>query len=125
MQLLTEMTLPYIPLENPEFDKDPLHFIEAARRGHPWLAKIHEGYLIYSYKVIKDLNILDDKLRPYFDGAVDFYGAQDMAWGRWMRENIIALSGPKHTRIRNSIASAFTPGAINRYRTLMRERMST
>jgi cytochrome P450 len=123
-QLLTDMVLPLLPLERPEFDADPTPFLEVARSQHPWLAKFSEGYFVHGYEAVKDLSGLDDKLRPSFDGVVEYYGAKDTSWGRWMSEHIIAISGPKHTRIRNSIANAFSPRNVNRYRTLMRERVS-
>ncbi len=31
-----DMTLPHRPLEDPTFDMDPMPYIEAARRQHPW-----------------------------------------------------------------------------------------
>jgi cytochrome P450 len=123
MQLLNDLGLPHVPVNTPEFDRNPLPYIEAARRQHPWLAKINEGYFVHGYQAIKDFSIMDDKLAPSFDGIVEIYGAQGTEWGRWMQEHVIAISGPRHVRIRNSIAHAFTPGVINRFRPMMRARI--
>jgi cytochrome P450 len=124
MQLLTEMALPYLPADQPEFDRDPMPFVAAARRQHPWMAKFSEGYFVHGYQAVKDFSAMDDKLAPSYDGVAEFYGAQDTAWGEFMRENINAIGGERHTRIRNSIAHAFTPRAINQFRALMADRIS-
>jgi cytochrome P450 len=125
VQLLTDMELPHLPVEQAAFDADPTPFMTAARGGHPWLAKINVGYFVHGYQAVKDLSMMDDKLRPAFDGVVDYYGAKGTPWGNFMEDNIIAVSGAKHTRIRNSIANAFAPRNINRFRTLMRERVTS
>jgi cytochrome P450 len=123
MQLLSDVALPYLPVNTPEFDKDPMPYIHAARRQHPWLAKIDFGYLVHGYQAVKDFSIMDENLSPSFDGIVDIYGAQGTEWGRWMQEQVLAVSGPKHKRIRGSIAHAFTPAVVNRFRSLMRSRI--
>jgi cytochrome P450 len=124
MQLISDLALPHLPVETPAFDEDPTPFLKAARVEHPWLAKVSQGYFVHGFQAVKDLNSMDDKLRPAFDGVVAYYGAEDTAWGRWMMEHIIAIWGPKHARIRSSIAGAFTPRNVNRFRGLMRERIS-
>jgi cytochrome P450 len=124
MSRLADMALPYLPVELAAFDADPFPLLAAARTEHPWLARFREGYFIHGYQAIKDLTSMDAVLRPSFDGVVDFYGARGTDWGRFMEENIIAISGARHVRIRNSIALAFTPRSINRYRGVMRGRIS-
>jgi cytochrome P450 len=122
MQLLTEMDLPLLPAEQPDFSADPMPFVEAARRKHPWVAKSAVGgYYIYGYRAACDILYMDDKLVPYFDGIAKFYEAEDTEWGHFMSEMMIARHGAEHTRLRESAAEAFTPRNINRYRMLMRE----
>jgi cytochrome P450 len=124
MQSVANLALPYLPAEQPEFAANPMPFIEAARRQHPWLAKIHTGYFVHGYRAVKDLMIMDDKLRPGFDDIVDFYQAQGTPWGRFMQEIVIARTGVDHARLRASIAAAFTPRQANLARPLMRKVIS-
>jgi cytochrome P450 len=124
MQLLTSMELPFLPVDRPEFDQAPLRFVDDARRQHPWLARTNYGYFVYGYEAVKDFSAMDDKLDPSFDEVSEFYEARDTAWGRHMHENILAISGERHKRIRESIAHAFTPRTINQFRSLMRDRIS-
>jgi cytochrome P450 len=124
MRALADLDLPYLPVNTPPFDSDPMPYIHAARKQHPWLAKTDVGYFVHGYQAVKDFSIMDENLRPAFDGIVDIYGAQGTEWGRWMQAQVLAISGPKHARIRASIAHAFTPAIVNRFRTLMRARIS-
>ena len=39
LQRASEMSLPVLPVESPEFAADPYPFYEAAKRQHPWLAR--------------------------------------------------------------------------------------
>jgi cytochrome P450 len=124
-QLVTEMDLPLLPAEQPDFSVNPMPAVEEARRKHPWLAKSNVGgYIIHGYQATKDIVGMDTKLRPFFDGVVDFYGAANTEWGDFMSEMMIARHGPEHTRMRSSFQVAFTPKNINRYRDLMREVIS-
>jgi cytochrome P450 len=125
MKSITEMALPLLPVERPEFAADPMPFVEAARREHPWLARSNVGgYIIHGYQPVKDILYMDDKLRPYFDGVAEFYGAEQTRWGHFMSEMMIARHGPDHVRLRGSAQSAFTPRNVNRHRELMRQVIS-
>jgi cytochrome P450 len=124
MQLAAEMNLPEIPVLLPDFDQDPQSYIDAARREHPWLAKCSLGYFVYGYHANRDMLAMDDNLRPAGDGVVEFYGAQNTPWARFMREMLIHSHGPDHDRIRANVADAFTPRSVNRFRSLMRQLMS-
>jgi cytochrome P450 len=124
MQSLEEISLTHLPVEQLEFEENPMPFVEAARHQHPWLAKSNFGYVVHGYQAIKDLNGMDDKLRPSFSGVVDYYGVRGTPWGDFMEEQIIALSGPEHQRIRSSVVEAFTPRNVNRHRGLMQQVIS-
>lgn len=125
MELLTDMALPLLPVERPEFAADPMPYVDAARREHPWLAKSNVGgYIIHGYQAVKDILYMDDRLRPYFDGVAGFYAAEQTSWGRFMSEMMIARHGPDHARLRASAQAAFTPRNVNRYRELMRRVIS-
>jgi cytochrome P450 len=115
------LRLPHLPLADPAFEADPAPFIAAARAEHPWLAASDFGYYVHGYRAIRDMVIMDRQLAPNHEGAVQFYQADGTPWARYMREMILALSGPKHVRIRASVGDAFTPRNINRNIALMRE----
>jgi cytochrome P450 len=124
MPLVADMVLPHLPVTRPEFDDDPYSYIDRARRQHPWLARMDQGYFVHGYQAVKDFSIMDDKLGPSLAGVVEIYGAQGTPWGEWMSNHVLALHGPEHVRIRNAIAPAFTPAAVNRFRSQMRDRIT-
>lgn len=121
MQLITEMPIPLLPVDDPEFHKDPMPFVERARRQHPWLAKFNSGYVIHGYQALKDLAFMDDRLEMGLGGVVDFYQAQGTPWARFMNEMLQSHTGPAHARLRTSVAAAFTPRRANQARPLMRQ----
>lgn len=123
---LDQLDLCKLPWNTPEMAADPYPFIEAARRQHPWLAKTDEGHVVFGYQAIKDLLELDSahKLRPSFDGIIEMLGARDTPWGRFTAEQMLALGGEEHKRLRDTFAARFTPRYANQIRPLMREIMA-
>jgi cytochrome P450 len=124
-QSLNDLELGSMPIEDPKFATDPMPYLEAARRQHPWLAKCNVGYVVYGYQATKDLMWMDDKLRTSNDSVTTIMGAKSTNWGRFIDGQILALSGPEHARVRSSVAQAFTPRNINRHRPAMRKVVST
>ena len=124
MQSVAELTLPHLSLEDPVFAVDPMPFIEAARRQHPWLARCSFGYVVHEYQAIRDLSYMDDKLRPSMDTITEIMGAKGTPWGEFMDNLMLAKTGAEHARLRSSVEASFTPKNINRYRALMRDRVS-
>ncbi len=120
MPMLDDLTIPRLPVELPAFHRDPFHFVDEARRVHPWLATFDAGYIVHGYQAARDLATMDDELRPGFFGIVEFYGAQDSLWGRFMDEMLISTTGDTHKRLRDSVAAGFTPRRANEIRPLMR-----
>jgi len=121
MHSVTELDLAEMPIERPDFAADPMPYLESARRCHPWLAKCSVGYIIHQYQAIKDLIHMDAKLRTSNDSVTEIMGAKGTRWGRFIDNQILAQSGPAHSRLRASVEAAFTPRNINRYRSVMRE----
>ncbi len=120
MQAITEMPIPFLPVDDPEFHRDPMPFVDAARAQHAWLARFESGYVIHGYQALKDLASMDDKLDMGLRGVVSFYRAEATPWARFMTEMLQSHSGPDHKRLRDSVAVAFTPRAANRMRPRMR-----
>jgi cytochrome P450 len=121
MGLVTEMSLPTLPVDIPEFSADPDPYLDAARREHPWLARFSQGYVVHGYQAFKDLVSDDERLHQGLGGVVDFYGVGGTMWARFMEEMVLSQYGEAHTRLRNSVAAAFTPRHANQVRPLMQK----
>jgi len=121
---VSELDLPELPIEGAEFSADPMRFLEPARKQHPWLAKFSKGYVVHGYEATKELLYLDKKMGPHFSGLIEYYGAEETDWARFMGDQMATISGPRHDRLRASVAAAFTPRHANRTRPLMREVIS-
>lgn len=119
MQTVSELSLPELPVQQHEFESNPMPFVEVARKEHPWLAKFSMGYVIHGYQAAKDLLYMDDKMTPHFGSIVEFYGAEGTDWARFMEEILPSVEGEKHDRLRASVAPAFTPKSANQARQLM------
>lgn len=124
MQLITDLSLPHLAMEDPEFAQDPFSHFTAARHRHPWLAKSAFGYVVTEYAAIKDLLGMDDKLRVAHEGIVELMKARGSKWGAFELGSINAISGEAHKRIRDVVAPMFTPRAADQHRALMRQVIS-
>ncbi|MFV8816980.1 cytochrome P450 [Haliea sp. E17] len=124
MTSITEMDLPLLPVERPEFQSDPMPFVEQARQQHPWLARFSQGYIVHGYQAVKDLAFMDDKLEMGLGHVVDFYQVQGTPWARFMLEMLQSHTGAEHARLRASVAQAFTPRRANQVRPVMRRVIS-
>lgn len=110
MQLLTNMELPILPADLPEFAADPVPFVEEARQQHPWLAKSNVGgYIVHGYHAARDIIGMDDNTHPFYPGIAKFYDAEGTPWGDFISGMMNATVGDKHRRLRVSAQSAFTP----------------
>lgn len=121
MPLVTELELPYLEMEDPEFGADPAARFAQARARHPWLAKCLHGYVIHEYAAIGDVLWMDGSMHIATEQIIAVMGAQDTAWGRFQRENLFGISGDRHKRVRDFVAPAFTPRQANLHRGLMRK----
>ena len=124
MNMVTDAALPVLPVELPEFSANPDPYLEAARREHPWLARFSQGFIVHGHQASADLMANDEQLRPGLGGIVDHYGVRGSMWGRFMDEMVLNASGETHTRLRASVARAFTPKQANIARPMMRKVIS-
>jgi cytochrome P450 len=120
MQIATELDLPYLAINDPDFARDPFARFNAARGQHPWLAKTDFGYVVTEYAAIRDLLGMDDRMRPPHEVIIAAMGAQGSRWERFQLESLMAVSGETHKRIRDVVAPMFTPRTANAHRELMR-----
>ena len=124
LQLASDLDLPELPLESEAFSNDPAPFLEAARMQHPWLGRFSKGYVVHGYEATREMLYLDGKMGPHFAGLIEYFGAERTDWARFMGDQIATTSGPRHDRLRASVAAAFTPRHANNTRPLMREIIS-
>ena len=93
MTAISELDLPDLPIETPEFSTDPMRFLTPAREKHPWLAKFRAGYVIHGLQAGRDLLAMDNRMGPHFHGVVEHFGAEGTEWARFMSEQIATTSG--------------------------------
>ena len=120
MEDLSELDLPHLPINAPEFAADPYPYLAAARTKHAWLATADAGHVVHEYTAMRELFGQDDKMRVFNDGVVEHMGAVGTSWGRWMTRQIIAMPPAQHRRVRDAFASSFTPRFANDLRPHMR-----
>lgn len=124
MTPVTELELPYLEMEHPEFGADPAVHFARARERHPWLARCLHGYVVHEYDAVRDVLWMDDKMHIATEQIIEVMGAGNSNWGRFQRENLFGISGGAHKRVRDFVAPAFTPRQANRHRGLMRRVIS-
>src|SRR5690606_32903538 len=74
---------------------------------------------------VADLLADDANLVPGFGPVIDYYGVRGTMWARFMEQIVISRSGPAHSRLRASVAHAFTPRRANREREMMQRVISS
>ncbi|MFC7050917.1 cytochrome P450 [Emcibacter nanhaiensis] len=121
MKMAEDLELEFLPMEKPEFARNPLPYFAAAREKHPWLATCNFGYVVHQYDAMKDLLIQDDKMDTALDTIVMLMGAQDTPWGRLTANTINAQSGERHKQMRDLLMPLFSPRQANQNRLLMQE----
>jgi cytochrome P450 len=110
--LISELSLAELPLGDPTFARDPNPELANARLQHPWLARFSHGYVVHSYRAIRDLLPRDDKLHIAIGAVVEIMGAAESPWGDFMRDMMIGMRGPDHVRVRGAIAGFFKPRRV-------------
>ncbi len=124
MQLVSELDLPHLPIETPEFGAAPMPHFEKARLAHDWLASSVLGPVITDYTAIDELMRMDQNLKMPGEDIADIMGARGTGWGDFAQDMMLARSGADHARLRGSVSSAFGPGNVARMRPVMRATIS-
>lgn len=124
MPIVTELDLPHLPLDTPNFGDDPMPHFVAARREHEWLASSVLGPVITEYAAIDEILRKDDSIKMPGDDIVDFMGARGTGWGDFAQDMMLARSGEDHARLRGSVSTAFMPANVKRMRPVMRATIS-
>ncbi len=121
MQRAADLELPYLTMEQDAFAADPLPHFVTARAKHPWLAKWTLGYVVTDYQAMRDMFAMEDKMRMLYDDIVAIMEAKNTPWGDFQQRHMLSMNGATHKRVRDVLASSFTPRQANLHRNLMRE----
>jgi cytochrome P450 len=119
MRDVTELDLPEIDYNSPDFGPATYHEQLAAAREQGWLAHSPLAY------VVLDAESGDFFLRARqtaFPGPqiAELFGITQGPLHEQIDANILNLTGDKHRRLRSLIGHAFTPRAADRWRPVMR-----
>lgn len=120
MHVVTELDLPEIDYNSPDFGPQTYHGLLAAARQRGWLAHSPLAYIVL------DAASGDFFLRARqtaFPGRqlAELFGITQGPLYEHIDANILNLTGDKHRRLRSLVGHAFTPRAADRWRPVMRE----
>ena len=121
MQAAADLDLPYLTMEEDAFAVDPFSHFARARAAHPWLARWTLGYVVTDYQAMRDLFAMEDSMGMLYDNIVAIMEAEGTPWGNFQQRHMLSQTGAPHKRIRDVLASSFTPRQANLHRPLMRE----
>jgi cytochrome P450 len=119
MRDVSELDLPEIDYNSPDFGPATYHELLAAAREQGWLAHSPLAYIVL------DAESGDFFLRARqtaFPGRqiAEIFGITQGPLYEHIDENILNLTGDKHRRLRSLVGHAFTPRAADRWRPAMR-----
>ena len=121
---LSDLDLPFLPIEDPDFSLNPVERFIEARGQHPWLARTSVGYILTEHAAMRDIMRNDDNMVIGFNEVVEYMGATGTPWGEFIKGTIQTQFGETHVRLRDALRSAFSPRMANRYRDVMREEVN-
>jgi cytochrome P450 len=120
MEVVTELDLPEIDYNSPDFGPNTYHSQLARAREQGWLAHSPLAYIV-----------LDQESGDFFLRArqtafpgrqiAELFGITEGPLYHHIDANILNLTGDKHRRLRSLVGHAFTPRAADRWRPAMRE----
>jgi cytochrome P450 len=119
MQIGAELDLPYLTMDEDAFAADPFPHFARARAQHPWLARWTLGYVVTDYQAMRDLFADESRLGMLYDNIVAIMEAEGTPWGNFQQRHMLSMTGAPHKRIRDILASSFTPRQANLHRPLM------
>jgi cytochrome P450 len=119
MRDVSELDLPEIDYNSPDFGPATYHELLAAARQQGWLAHSPLAYIVL------DAESGDFFLRARqtaFPGRqiAELFGITQGPLHAHINENILNLTGDKHRRLRSLVGHAFTPRAADQWRPVMR-----
>jgi cytochrome P450 len=77
--------------------------------------------VVTEYKAMREILSQDEALSFPGGATAELMGAQDTGWGQYIQRFMLVRNREDHARLRGSVAEAFTPRAVQRFRPLMRQ----
>ena len=121
MSLVTELRLPEIDYNTPDFGPATYHArLAAARAAEPgWLAHSPLAYIVLD-AVSGDFFLRSREARFPGQEIAEIFGVTSGPLAEHVGKNILNATGEQHRRLRNLVAPAFTPRNADRWRPAMR-----
>ena len=121
MSLVTELRLPEIDYNTPDFGPATYHArLAAARAAEPgWLAHSPLAYIVLDADS-GDFFLRSRQARFPGQEIAEIFGVTSGPLAEHVGKNILNATGEQHRRLRNLVAPAFTPRNADRWRPAMR-----
>lgn len=121
MSLVTELRLPEIDYNTPDFGPATYHQrLAAARAAEPgWLAHSPLAYIVLDADA-GDFFLRSRQARFPGREIAEIFGVTSGPLAEHIGKNILNATGEQHRRLRNLVAPAFTPRSADRWRPVMR-----
>jgi cytochrome P450 len=121
MSLVTELRLPEIDYNTPDFGPATYHArLAAARAAEPgWLAHSPLAYIVLDADS-GDFFLRSRQARFPGQEIAEIFGITSGPLAEHVAKNILNATGEQHRRLRNLVAPAFTPRNADRWRPAMR-----
>jgi cytochrome P450 len=121
MSLVTELRLPEIDYNTPDFGPATYHErLAAARAAEPgWLAHSPLAYIVLDAES-GDFFLRSRQARFPGQEIAEIFGVTTGPLAEHIGKNILNATGEQHRRLRNLVAPAFTPRNADRWRPAMR-----
>ena len=110
---------PFIDMFSPEFQADPGKVIDAIR-ADSWVARAPIGAIALGRPQVQAL-LADRRLRSSLTELIQIQGITEGPIFDAVSTSLLAIDGEDHHRVRSLVSRAFTPRAVDRHRTLMRD----
>jgi cytochrome P450 len=125
MPLVTALDLPEFDYLDPTLRGTRFHDVLRELHQKSWLARSSFGYLVFDRRVVEHL-LRDRSLASPLRDVLQLLGISDQAWLDWRLKGAVqAAVGADHSKLRQAVARAFTPKAVDRFRVFIRERVAT
>ena len=123
MPLVTDLDLPEFDYLDPTLKGARFHDVLKELHRKSWLARSAFGYFVFDRRVVADL-LRDRELASPLRNFLQLLGITDQAWLDWRLKGAVqAAIGSDHSKLRQAVAAAFTPRAIDRLRGSIREKI--
>ena len=123
MPLVTDLDLPEFDYFDPTLSGARFHAVLRELHQKSWLARTAFAFFVFDRRVVADL-LRDRELASPLRNFLQLLGITDQAWLDWRLKGAVqAAIGSDHAKLRQAVAAAFTPKAIDRLRASIRQKI--